>query len=418
MGEKRQKRALVLSGGGARGAYEAGVLKYILQELPDHLGHRPRLDILCGTSVGAINAVWMAAMMHRPERCVERMEELWRGLVFSETVQFSYRELWRNFRRTFVDPRVRRVRRWTPGVREESSNREGGFLRTTTFDGLIRQEIPFWKIEENMKSGLLESVSVTATEVVTGRRALFVQSAVEMPAWSRDPRRVAIPGPLTADKVLASAAIPLLFPTVRIGDHWYCDGGLRQNTPISPALRLGAEKVLIVSLRRRSMEERIGPNIANPPREKEHPNQAFVVGKLLDALLLDPLDYDLEVMERFNAILEHGEEAFGERFVDQLNEVVRAHRGQGYRQVGSLLIRPSQDIGQMASQFARQKNDEFWGAYPIRAISQRALEDEGARESDLLSYLLFDGEFAGQLLEMGYRDARARHDPLLEFFSD
>lgn len=410
---ERPKRALVLSGGGARGAYEAGIIRYILEVLPDALDEPPRFDIVCGTSVGAINAAWLAATIDDPNHCSRRLDHHWRSLVFSEIVRFSYRELWRIFRQTVLEQKL------SMPPQKPTDGREGGILQTSFFDDIIRREIPFDNIQHNLDSGLVEAVSVSATDIITGRTTVFVQAADGVPPWTRDARRVAVGGALTPNKVLASAAIPVLFPAVHIDNHWYSDGGLRQNTPIAPALRLGADKVLVIALKSRSFEEKIDPVVQDPPRKSGHPNHAFVLGKVLDALLLDPLDYDLAVLERINAILKHGKQAFGrESFLGELNEVLMSHRGQGYRIVDPLLVRPSRDLGSVAAQFAIDQPDDFWGSFPLRFIARRALAADGAHESDFLSYLLFDGGYAGALLDMGYEDAHARHDELVEFFSD
>lgn len=412
MSDLPPRRAIVLSGGGARGAYEAGTLRYILEILPEALGHQPKIDIICGTSVGAINAAWLAATIDRPHYCVQRLLDHWTSLRFNQVVQLSYREIWRVVREMILN------RSQPPDRQSVQHGREGGMLRTSFFDRIIRNEIPFDGIANNLSSGLIDAVSVTATDIITGRTTAFVQSSSDLPPWTRDARRVAVAGPLTPAKVLASAAIPVLFPAVFINGHWYSDGGLRQNTPISPALRLGADRVLVVSLKRRTLEERLAPPEV-PLEDTTHPNHAFLIGKILDALLLDPVDYDLEVLERINAILHYGEEAFKDvDFVDKLNEVIRAHRGQGYRIVEPLRIRPSRDIGTIAAEFAGAQPDDFWGSFPLRFIANRALDAEGARESDLLSYLLFDGGYAQALLDMGFRDASAAHDNLVSFFSD
>jgi NTE family protein len=406
------RRALVLSGGGARGAYEAGIIRYILEVLPDHLGQVPRFDIICGTSVGAINAAWLAATVDNPKFSFHRLGFLWRSLAFSDVVQFSYEEIWRIVRR-FAGDADRRLSALSTGP-----SREGGLLRTSHFDRIIRRELPFHKIRDNLAAGRLGSVSVSATDILTGRTTVFVQSRDALPPWTRDARRVAIDGPLTAEKVLASAAIPIFFPAVKIGRHWYCDGGLRQNTPISPALRLGADRVLVVALKSQSFEERIQPVLSRQePEDEAHPNLMTVAGKLLDALLLDPIDYDLAVLQRINALLGYGKEAFGDDvFIERLNDVISQHRGQGYRVVEPLLIRPSRDLGAFAADFAASRDDAFWGSHALKLLGRRALSAEGSRESDLLSYLLFDGGFTGPLLEMGYADAEARHDELLAFF--
>jgi NTE family protein len=219
---------------------------------------------------------------------------------------------------------------------------------------------------------------------------------------------------LTAEKVLASGSIPVLFPSVKIDGNWYFDGGLRQNSPIAPALRFGADRVLVIGLKSAPVE-------VQPPAEELElpPSVSFQVGKMLNALLLDPLDYDLAFLERINALLRHGENAFGQgHFVSTLNEVVSSHRGQGYRIVDTLLVRPTSDLGRLATDLAGQLRDSEWGSVTMREIGRRAADMQGYRESDFLSFLMFDGRYTGELLDLGWRDARAKHEQLLMFFAD
>lgn len=431
------KIALVLSGGGARGAYEAGVLRYILEEIPRALGRPVCFSTISGTSVGALNAAWLAATIDHPERSARRLWYLWRTLRFSKVVSISYSDVWRTLRKALGEDQDRnKIARALPApfaqiiAPSRQDSREGGLLRTSFFDSLVRNEIPFANISRNFKRGLLDAISVSTTDIVTGRTTIFIDSRKGVvPPWTHDFRRIAISGPMTAQKILASAAIPLVFPAVKIGNHWYCDGGIRQNTPIAPALRLGADKLLVISLQNRS--EKLPPISLTPndssiasdtvlPDSREnatHPNLTFMLGKLLDAILLDPLDYDLSVLKRINALLRHGEEAYNDpAFSQKLNEVLRKHRGQGYRYVDHLLLRSSQDLGRIAAEVAANQPDSFWGSPLIRRFSQYAIDGDGYRESDLLSYLLFDGHYTGKLLNLGYRDAHERHDELVEFF--
>ncbi len=410
------KRALVLSGGGARGAYEAGVIRYILDILPDELGFTPNFDVICGTSVGAINSAWLAATINDPAFCAQKLWYLWRTLRFSDVVKVSYSDVLRMTRSFF-----KRLPSGSKPMLEDPDGRGGGILNTSFFDALIRDEIPFSNIARNIDRGLLQGLTVSATDIVTSRTTVFVQQhADELPPWTRDPRRIAVAGPVNADKVLASAAIPMLFPPIQIGHHWFCDGGLRQNTPLSPALRLDADKVLVVALRSRGDWPVPGPfDARSDAPDDQVPSTFFLLGKILDALLLDPLDYDMTVLERINGILEQGEEAFGdESFTDALNDVVRAYRGQEYQIIEPLLLRPSQDLGRLASEFAGRQPTDFWGSRLMASICQSASERDGYRESDLLSYVLFDGGYTGQLLDLGYADARERHDELCAFFVD
>ncbi len=402
------KRALVLSGGGARGAYAAGVIRYIVDDIAKDLGRPVHFDIISGTSVGAINAAWLAATMHDPEFCGQRLWYLWRTMQLKEAVKVSNRNVATMLYRLFRD---------TPdSVMEPKRGRSVSLLDTEYIANIIRDEVPWANIQKNIHDGILDALTVTATDVHTGRTTVFVQSErMELPPWTRDPRRKAVAGPIDANKVMASAAIPLFFPAIKIDDHWFFDGGLRQNTPIAPALRMGADKVLVISLK--SAMRFTEPS---PEQLEKAPTGSFLIGKVLNALLLDPLDYDLSYLERINGLLRHGEEAFGKdvSFIDTLNDVVEAYRGQGYRIVDTTLFRPSQDLGQLATDFAGALSNDEWGSPILATIGRRASDMEGYRESDFLSFLLFDAGYTGRLLDLGYADAANKHDELVRFFTD
>lgn len=401
------RRAIVLSGGGARGAYAAGVIRYILDNLAKDLGRAPRFDILCGTSIGAVHAAWLAATLDEPAHSGQRLWYRWRTMRLAETVRPSTSHAWAMVSRLFRDTGDEAL--------QPVADRTLALLNTGFFSRLVHDEIPFAAIRRNMEAGLLDAVTVTCTDVHTGRATVFADyERAELPPWTRDPRRRAVRGALTPEKVLASASIPVLFPAVRIGGSWYFDGGLRQNTPIAPALRLGADRVMVIGLKSAPAEHVI------PNAELDlAPSISFQLGKMLNALLLDPLDYDLAFLERINALLRHGENAFGRgHFIDTLNEVVASHRGQGYRIVDTLLVRPSQDLGRLATDLAGQLRDSEWGSVAMRRIGRRAAEMQGYRESDFLSFLLFDGRYTGELLDLGWEDAREKHDALLAFFGD
>lgn len=398
------RRAVVLSGGGARGAYAAGVLRYILDELTEDLGHPPRLDIICGTSVGALLGAWVASNIEDPARAGQRLWYLWRTMRLADTVQVSKRNIFTMAGQLFRDMGEKSM--------EPFPGRTLAVMNTAYFSNLVAREIPFQQIRKNMDAGLLDAVTVTCTDVHTGRATVFAECNETELNWSRDPRRRAVSGPLTPEKVLASASIPVLFPSVKIDGHWYFDGGLRQNTPIAPALRLGADRVLVVGLQS-------APSRVEPPLEtlEAPPSVSFVLGKMLNALLLDPLDHDLALLERINGLLRHGEQAFGkDHFISTLNEVMEAYRGQGYRMVDTLLIRPTTDLGELAIDLAGQMKDNEWGSATMRQIGRRAADMQGYRESDFLSYLLFDGKYTGELLDLGWRDAQKKHKELLRFF--
>jgi NTE family protein len=209
----------------------------------------------------------------------------------------------------------------------------------------------------------------------------------------------------------------MLFPAVRIGSSYYADGGLRLNTPLAPALRMGADRVLVIALRQEPREAHEAAMMEQ--RVEDYANPIFLFGKVLNALLLDPVDADLARMRLMNEILEDGEKAFGPEFLDRINTVANRERGNPFKKIEDLVIRPSADLGQLAGQVLENMRQEHMTS-PLLRLAARGLSGGPDRtpESDLLSYLLFDGNFLAPLSELGYADARVREDELVEFFSD
>jgi NTE family protein len=231
-----------------------------------------------------------------------------------------------------------------------------------------------------------------------------------LPTWSRDPWQVAEEVVLGPEHALASGAIPLLFRSARIGDEYYCDGFVRQNTPLSPALRLGADRVLILSLRHK-------PRAAvEYPLLEDMPTTAQVVGKVLNAFMIDRTDHDLDRLRRLNQLLETGRRAFGGQFVEQMNEATRQIRGQPWRVVRDLVVRPSRDLAELARPHlearARRPTDH---ALPTRLL-HRLTSSNLFTQAELGSYLLFDAPYAKELIELAMHDAHARREQLIEFF--
>ncbi len=396
------KTALVCSGGGARGAYEAGIIKYLREELPLSVRRHVHFDLLCGTSVGAITSCFLAATADTPDEQGKILSSLWTDLELERVYKVDGEDLWTISRKI-----------WKL-AREES--REGwriyDLLHLAPLEEIVRTRTAWPRISVNLARGLLDAVSVSATRVVDGKTIVFVQRKEEgLPPWSRDPSTEARDAVLGAEHALASAAIPMLFKSVKIGDEYYCDGSVRQNTPLSPALRLGAERVMILSLRHR-------PEGAPPPPKvmAEYPSTATLMGKILNALMLDHTDYDLDRMHRFNGILETGTKTFGPTFLEQINQTVKQMRGQGYRVVRDLVIRPSRDLGEIAATQAKAKklvNDD--SSFPSRML-QKITRSHLFTQADLASYLLFDGAYARALIDLAMEDAHAQREALIAFF--
>jgi NTE family protein len=397
--------ALVLAGGAARGAYEVGVVSYVVTQIARELGRPIPVDILCGTSVGAINACMMAASADDPARGAEVLVRTWQGLRMEALVRPNRAEL-ADLVRSVVT-----LRRRPPKPDEV---RRGGILDPTGIERLVEDTIPFERIRDHLRSGHLRAISVSATDVATGKTVIFVERGAEgLPRWSRDPTIVVESSEIRPDHALASASVPFFFPAVRIGRDFYCDGGLRQNVPLSPARRLGAEGLLVVNPRY------VGPVTprAAVENETQFPGPLFLLGKALNALLLDRIDNDIARLRRINDILEAGIARFGSHFVDELNaELKVGHRLSELRPLSVVHVRASADIGHAAGEYVRSAEFAARAPVVVGKLLRRMGEWEGEGEGDLLSYLLFDGAFAARLIELGRKDAAARHDELCALY--
>jgi NTE family protein len=399
----RPKVGFVLSGGGSRGAYEAGIIHYLRTDLKRRLGRHVPIDIIAGTSVGAINAAFLASTQTDPDAQAEHMVTAWRSLRIEELISLRARDVLRA---------VKLMLGADPPPPAPGSFRYGGLLDTSGLERFVVRTIPWRGIDRSLRSRDLHAISVSATHVGTGHTVVFLSSAEPVPReWSRDPfvrHRAARIGPR---HVLASAAIPLLFPAVKIGEEYFTDGGLRQNTPMSPAIRLGADRLLLISLR----HVKQAPKAIEKERTEAYPKPLFLAGKALNALMLDHTEYDLQRMQRINLILEAGHASFGDRFESMMNHELVRLRGAPLRRIQAVHIRPSEDIGAIAADFVNAGRVNVHWAIARRLI-QRLSAGEARHESDLLSYLLFDGDFASELIELGRRDAAKKEDELAALF--
>jgi NTE family protein len=409
---RRPRRALVFSGGGARGAYEAGVVRYLLEELPGRLGHPVHFDIICGTSVGAIHACYLAATAEQETGRGSALVDFWTSMRIDEILPLSARDLIR------LPRRVLGVRRVAEAMRRGAApDRLYGLLNTQALERLVIQAIPWRRIRGNVQQGRVDAVCIAATQIGTGRVVIFMETRDrKIPRWSRDPSIVPRPTRLLPTHALASAAIPLLFPAVRVASTYYADGGLRLNTPLAPALRLGADRVLVVALRqnpRQASEAALAEQ-----RVADYGSPLFLFGKVLNALMLDHLDTDLARMHVMNEILSNGEKAYGPDFAQRLSQVSAREGGQAFRRIQDLVVRPSADLGLLAGQILQNLSQERSRSPFVRLAARNLANSSRTPESDLLSYLLFDGEFLAPLADLGLADARAMEDELVEFFTD
>lgn len=359
--------ALVLSGGGARAAYQVGVLAAITER-------RPSFDapILTGVSAGAINTLYLAAHPGGMHDAVTRLGAEWRGLTVDRVLRVRPLRLGQAAVRAVLGLRTRRA-----ALR--------GLLDTTPLRAFLTECIDPAGVDHNVAAGRLHAAALTATAYGSGHTVTFVHTTPGLPMWARA-RRVARRASLDIDHVMASAAIPLLFPAVRIGQEFYGDGSVRLTAPLAPAIHLGARSILAIGLRAASSQD--------TPAEREYPSAAEALGIVLHSIFLDALDADAERLERLNRVLAALPPG--------------APVPDGLRPVRLFVLRPSRDVGALAAGEAPRL------PRTVRLVVER-LGGKRAGASGFLSYLLFERAYTERLMELGYDDAQ-REWPRLERF--
>ena len=370
--------ALVLSGGGARSAYQVGVLSYIADAFSDF-----RFPILNGVSAGAINAAHVANHGGTPQEAADSLVDMWLSLSTEDVyrAESGVRVLWNFLRHGFR-------------AENEEDVLEGdvarALLNTDPLRALLEEALAadgrLQGIETNLQKWL-KAFSVVTTNYATGQTVTWVQGR-EATHWER-PNRISVNTTLTLDHIMASTALPLLFPAIRIGDAWYGDGGIRLAAPLAPAIHLGADRILIVSTRYdRTREE------ANRPSIVGYPPPAQILSILMSSIFLDMLDQDAQMLRRLNKLIEALPE-------DERN---------GMRPIQLMQIHPSLDLGRLAGDYEATLPATF-------RFLARGIGTEETESPDWLSMLLFEPDFINRLVEVGYHDARRLHDDIEAFLA-
>ncbi|MET1077942.1 MAG: patatin-like phospholipase family protein [Pseudomonas sp.] len=371
---------LILSGGGARAAYQVGVLAAIADLLPN-AAHNP-FPVIVGTSAGAINAVGLACGALHFTEAVHRLTAVWQGFHTSQVYRSDWSGVWRQAGR-FLGHSLLGMGRQVPVA----------LLDNAPLRELLSREMDFSGIAAAVRLRQLRAVAVTAFGYESGQAVTFYQGRATIDPWFRH-RRVGVPTRLGVDHLLASAAIPLIFPPVKVNREYFGDGALRQSAPISPALHLGATRVLVVGVSGNPQ----GLNTNQPaPRTQTGlpPSLAQISGHMLNSTFIDNLEGDIELLERIN-------------HMSRLLPSEIASRGLGLKPVEVLVIAPSQPLDMIA---ARHRH-ELPKAMRLFLRGPGATKASGAA---VLSYLLFEPGYCNELIELGYQDAMAQKEALVRF---
>lgn len=383
-----QKTGLILSGGGARAAYQAGVLQAISRILWEAgwPAARNPFAIVCGTSAGAINATGLACRADDFAEAVARLCETWNGI--------AVRQVYRADSLAVLRSGARWLSLLSFGwlLRKWHAAPPNSLLDNTPLVGLLHRMLDLPRLDAALEAGHIDALAVTASSYSAGNHVTFYQSARAIDPWRRH-QRMALSDQIGVEHLLASSALPFIFPAVPMylnGRLEYCgDGSMRQLAPISPAIHLGATRVLVIGAGRMSEAER------QAPRKVRYPSVAQVAGHALSSIFLDSLAVDIERLERINQTL------------SMLPPESLRHTP--LRRVALLVIAPSERLDDIA---ARHTHDL---PGPVRTL----LAGIGATEAGgaaLASYLLFEAGYTRELMALGRQDTFARRDDVLEFF--
>lgn len=395
---------VVLAGAAALGAYEAGVLCHVVDAVARDVGRTRLLEVVSGTSAGAINAAAIAAFADRPAWGAARTCDTWSRLRLGQVLRPSAIELLRSaIEATDLSSRLPLAIR--------IGRARGGLLDPRPIARLLGAALPVDRIERHLSSGILHGVALSATHVATGRAVVFYQTARPVPAWSSE-GAIAVPARLQLVHAMASAAIPLLLPPVTIAGDLYCDGGLRQMVPLSPSIHLGARRLLVIN-----PIAPVASVVDEQARRDASTSPFYLAGKALNALFVDRTEVDLARLEQLTTVLRAGRRRYGPSFDAELNAELERSGDAPLREVAALRIGPSCDLGQLAAEYAASPELARRERGIVARVMRCLAESDTMRTGDLLSYLLFDGGFAAELIALGRKDACHRHEELCAFFA-
>jgi len=374
--DEKPKIALFLAGGGARAAYQVGVIKAIAEMLPSDCPNP--FPILCGSSAGAINAATLAIYATQFQEGVRRLCWVWRN--------FHVHHVFRSDTAGVMASGMR----WLAALFMGGLGRRNptALLDRVPLRRLLNKTMSCEHIQKSIDAGALYALSVTASGYSSGQSVTFYQGVSTITPWKRS-RRIGSSCQIGIDHLMASSAIPFVFSAIKINREYFGDGSMRQIAPLSPALHLGADRVLVIGVRQEG-------NTETRTVAEESPSIAQIAGHVLNSIFLDSLEADLERLQRINKTISLISSA-------QLHE-----GGVTLRRVETLVIAPSQELEKIAARHAHHL------PRTIRFLL-RGLGGFKRGGSNLVSYLLFEKPYTRELMELGYKDAMYRKEEILRF---
>ncbi|OHU88214.1 MULTISPECIES: patatin-like phospholipase family protein [Pseudoalteromonas] len=368
----RPKVALLLTGGGARAAYQVGVLKALALSMP-RTAPLP-FQIINGTSAGAINSAALACYASCMHLAVRKIEWVWKSfhshMVYRSDFLGAFGYLIANAMRSFQSSHL--------------NHPPASLLDNSPLRSLLSEVLDLSRIERNIHKQFIDAISITVSSYSTGRSVAYYQ-AKDAETWQRA-KREGVPGRISLDVLMASSAIPMVFPSVRVKHHYYGDGSIHQLSPLSPSIHLGAEKIFVIGVEQ--------PKIRAPLGYEPHfPGMSAIAGHLLDSVFSDTLQSDLERLQRVNRTI---------------GLLPSRDKHKELKVIDTLVVNPTVNFRDIAEQ--------YYDDMPLAIkVLLRTIGVKRHSSSSLTSYLLFEKSYTQHLIEIGYQDGMARLDEMRAF---